>query len=263
MDTVENPEVAGEVVPETTPAETEVSSAPEVEEVNVDSLKAELEELRKAKEAAEKEAKAHQATKKAQEAQGWKTELTRLEQSVSQRFDILAELFEGNTDTTDEYAESKQRKPSYKERVAEIQKTTQAEAQKAQQTEHQRRVQEILVETQKAKLQFDKSPELRDAYVTWLEGNHEEAVEKVKEVVSNMVNAKVETKPEVDIDKLVADKVAEGVKAKLIEMGVLDTETGQPKASTTKDDDFITKWNSGELPFTKDNIEKVRKINGG
>ena len=73
-------------------------------------------------------------------------------------------------------------------------------------------------------MEFDKSPELKVAYLHWKAGDFEEAREEVKKVVSNKTEA-VNVEPE---DKRIERLVEEKLKVRMAEKGILDAETGRP-----------------------------------
>jgi hypothetical protein len=241
------------VVPVTTDTAqpTVTTEAPEVD------YKAELEKTKQALDVAQKEAKAHQSTasKKAEEARRLQEKVN----GIDARFDAFAEVLEEHfkQPVTEDYGE-KPKQPSFKERLQEKIKTV-PNPEVTAQIEHDNEVIKELVEIEKATgLKFDKSKEFREAHTEFRLRNYDGALELAKEVQAKMVETKVK---EVDpMVKKVADLEAENARLKKIASGDLNSEKGQPVGGNLSDAQFKKDFAAGNLPVTKANIERLKKL---
>jgi len=240
--------------------EPEVTDA--VAQVDTASLQSELEETRKALENAKQEAKAHQRndSKKDAEVQNQK----RVQDALSSRMDLLTEMIADVMDAKNESSEfegqtQQRRSEPYRQKMADAKKVETDTFTKSQEATVKSYASEIISLTTSKQMELDKSPELRQAYIKWLEGDHEGAVEEVRSVVTEV---KKEDKPKEPTQEEQFEKWYEARRKKEgIESGELDAETGQPKAGNLGDEDFLSKFADGSLPMTKENIERAQKIN--
>jgi hypothetical protein len=159
--------------------------------IDVEAIKTELEKTKQELDKWQKEAKAHQrtASSKSQEAQRARDEVS----SINARIDLLAETLEDRllNQASTEILEEK-RKPSYKERLQQVEQQRQTGDSDSRRAYINNIANEIVTLTTPKGMQFDKTPELRDAYVKWLEGDYEGAKEMVKEIVTKVAEAKKE-----------------------------------------------------------------------
>jgi hypothetical protein len=226
---IENGEVKQVDEAVSTPKE-EVSNISETAPVeDIQSLKSELALANSAAEKWENEAKAHQrtASKKDSEAKRWQNEIG----SLNAKLDVLAEIVEESvssrgTDIEEGSKErSKERKP-YKERIKNVPNYEQSVTMEI--------VTDIAKLTKANGLEFDKSPETREAYLKYLEGVNyrkveyiQDALDKVKEVVGKKM-AEVKETEEQRIERLVQERLKETLKKN----GELNAEKGSPSGNT-------------------------------
>lgn len=191
--------------------------------VDLESMRAELANAKQAAEKWETEAKAHQrtASKKDSEAKRWQNEIS----SLNSKIDVLAEIVEETITSRNDFEEVKERKP-YKERVKAVPSYEQNVIGDA--------VKEIAAITKANNLEFDKSPETREAYLKYLEGVNyrkveyiQDALDKVKEVVGKKM-AEVKETEEQRIERLVQERLKETLKKN----GELNVEKGSPSGNT-------------------------------
>jgi len=98
---------------------------------------------------------------------------------------------------------------------------------------------QIISLTQPTGMELDKAPELREAYIRWLSGDYDNALEEVKKVVGETKPRKSETEAEL------RERLKKELKKEILqEMGATETETGQPKGE-------------GTYTFTKEQIEAM------
>ena len=64
--------------------------------------------------------------------------------------------------------------------------------------------------------------------------------------------------------KMKAEKQKEEARKKAEAEGLLEVDTGAPSISVAglEDAEFLEKFGSGELPYSKDNVERVKKLIG-
>lgn len=218
-----------------------VEEPAQIEPLDAEALKTEFEAYKEATqkeiEKWQTEAKAHQktASKKAQDAQDFKS----FQESVTARIDTLAEIVEESfTKRQEEEDESpKERKTNYREKVKQHDESLKTNVNQTMQQQVQSKASEIVRLTNPLKLELDQSPELQGAYVKWLEGlssqdlsKIDESVEEVRKVVSKMSEA-METSKDSKVENETA--MRERIEKEVMEKhGLLNTETGQPSGTS-------------------------------
>jgi hypothetical protein len=242
-----------EAVNPVTPEVTEPAQTTETKEPEID-YKTELEKSKQEVIKWEKEAKAHQSTasKKAEEARKWQEKMA----GIDARLDALAEVMEESLkQPATEELEQPQKKPSFKERLAEKTKTLPQPEFIEQQEKIKNVASEIMELEKQSGLKFDKSKELREAYTEWRLGNYDEALNLVKEVTGKMVETKVDPK-----EKELAEAKKEIERLKKVMSGELDSEKGQPVGTNNiYSRSQIAGMSISEYESKRADIEKAQK----
>lgn len=222
----------GQKIPVEPPVE---STEPEpAQEESLETLRAKLTELESAKEEAIREAKAHQqnVSKKERELQKARGEISEI-QEVKESQKILAAMLADimDRDSAEVETPTTRRSDQYLTKL----KDAGSSAQKAQQTYQDSIFSEIGKLAAGAGLDLN-SRELAIAKNFWYEGKPEDALDEVRQVVSNMTEAKKE--PEVKETQADRDEriYQERRKKEMREAGQLDTETGQPAGAALSDE---------------------------
>jgi hypothetical protein len=224
--------VTSEVTPET--ITTEVSAREPAKSAREIELEKEIEKW-------QNEAKSHQrtASKKAEEAQKWQSEITSINSKLEEnntRIDTFAEYLESrllDQTNSDDYGEQpKQRKPTYKELISTKIKPAKTPAQIAQEQHLQEVSEEILTIQKELEVDFKESddPEQERVYTQFMNGNIDKALKLAKGVRDKMVEAKAESKDN-PLVKQVKELQAELARMKKIESGELNSDKGLPTGS--------------------------------
>ena len=194
---------------------------------DIESLKSELVSARQEIEKWQKEAKAHQstATKKSQEAQNLRNQEARIN-ALDAKLDIIAEIIEEQR-TTEDYEEKPQRKPSYRDRIQNLDKP-QVNEQEQRMREYAQEIKSILPEG----VRFDEDDRFENAYLLFMAGKYDKAVKKTKEIVDKMAeeNSKEKTQEDERAKEIAALK-EEIEKLKGVKSGKLKSETGLPSGA--------------------------------
>jgi len=240
--------VTEETTAQAVEAEAQKEPEPSLDEIQtkLNSTIAELENVKK-----ERDAQTKSASKQAAEA--------KRARNLQSQVDILTAKLDANmqmvADIIDRDSEDgKRRSENYLTTVREKEQKVNEQSLQEKQQEIQFIANDIISLTTKAGMEFDKSPELKVAYLHWKAGDFEEAREEVKKVVSNKTEA-VNVEPE---DKRIERMVAERIKAAMEERGLLDTETGKPAGGgKTFTQNQIDNMSPEEYKDNRDDIMKA------
>jgi hypothetical protein len=155
--------------------------------------------------------------------------IEKLDSQIEVMATMLADLVDNVPAGEEDYEEKPKRRRSeqYLAKLQEASKKTEQAMLETQQQMFLRLANEADSLAKSAGLDMEKSPELREAYIRFLEGKPEEGLEETKKVVANMTEAKGKPK-ETDIEELKAKLKEELRKEILMEQGLLDADAGQP-----------------------------------
>jgi len=90
--------------------------------------------------------------------------------------------------------------------------------------------------------------------------SYDEARLKLSQKLTEKEKTKV-AESEAELEKKIQERVDAEVRKRLSESGALKVETrGSPGGSANSDAEFKKRWGSGELPSTKENLARARKL---
>lgn len=222
------------------------------------------------------EAKAHQrtASKKAEEAQRWQSEVAGLNNKyaiLDTKFDALLDHLDSQAASqidTDEYGEQPrkpQQRPSLKETVASKTKSLKTPEQMAQETHFKEVSDEIMAIQKEIGIDFKESenPEEERVYTLFVSGNPDKALKiarGLKEKMAEANNGNKVNPVEDERDKKIKELEAEIERQKKIQSGELISEKGQPSGAALQFRQIEEKYVKGQI--SKEEYGEARRKQG-
>lgn len=214
-----------------------VSSKEEVAPENADALKSELEQAKQELQRLSEEAKAHQrnVSKKDVELQREKE----YREAISQKIDILAAGIAELMDTRSSDEEEIDQKPRKRRSEEYLEKLKEADTAKVNSGQEYmlKKAREADALLGSVGLKMRESPETLSPYIKFMEGNIEDAMDEIRDLVSRK---KAETTEPKETEEQLRARLRKEVEREILEKrGELDAEDGQPagvKKELTVDD---------------------------
>ncbi len=253
-----------EAIPEEVKPEEIAKASVEELENKANQLETDLANARKEAEAARREAKSHQEYGRKQHEElekqrGLDTKVSGLETRLEVVTEMLADIVDRGEQ--EDVAQPKRRKSE--EYLARIKPAPvvnpQVEAFNQAMSEADGLIKSV-------GLEMDKSPELEKAYLWFSVYNGQKGLEETKKVVeakkaeATKVEPKVEPKTEAKKVELSDEEKEKIAREYMIKHDLLKSDTGLPSGGSDSDAEFKKKWGSGELPATKENFARARKL---
>lgn len=213
-------------MPEDVEAVGEVNAEPaeQTNEVDIESIKAELVKAQEKTKEWEDTAKRHQkaALEKGKQAADWQGKVDKLELKI----DTMAEIMEANLFRETEEIEP-QKKPTYKERVKEKESLRQTESNQTVDQYTTRIAAEIAQLTKSAGIE-DNDERLTKAENKWFRKDYDGALEEVRKVTKEVEKKEPEESFETKFERAYQERR----KKERLDSGELNAETGQPNTTS-------------------------------